>query len=134
MISTTSNTSTTALRSVKTDLAPWQAPTLQPNYQLLLEKLAAVKHRLKADAAIEKDMLAKLSIALEAGDLDNLRDGGEDRWLSGDMTLTRIQRRTYQYSDQTEALAMQLKEARKAEEKNGDAHAEIKGSWRAIIK
>ena len=134
MISTTSNTSTTALRSVKTDLAPWQAPTLQPNYQLLLEKLAAVKHRLKADAAIEKDMLAKLSIALEAGDLDDLRDGGEDRWLSGDMTLTRIQRRTYQYSDQTEALAMQLKEARKAEEKNGDAHAEIKESWRAIIK
>jgi len=99
-----------------------------------MEKYAAVKHRLKADLAIEKDLLAKLTIALEAGELDDLRDGGEDRWLSGDMTLTRVQRRTFTYSDQTEALAMQLKEARKAEEKNGDAHAEIKETWRAVIK
>ena len=99
-----------------------------------MEKYAAVKHRIKADLATEKDFLAKLTIAYDAGELDDLRDGGEDRFLSGDLTLTRVQRRTYQYSDQTEALAMQLKEARKAEEKNGDAHAEIKESWRAIIK
>lgn len=134
MTSTASNISTTASHSAKTDFAPWQQPELQPNYQLMLEKYAAVEHRLKADLAIKKDMLAKLSIALEAGDLDDLRDGGEDRWLSGDMTLTRVQRRTFTYSDQTEALAMQLREARKAEEKNGDAHAEIKESWRAVIK
>ena len=134
MTSTTSNTSTTALPSVKTDLAPWQAPTLEPNYQLMLEKLAAVKHRLKADAAMEKDLLAKLDIALEAGALDDLRDGGEDRWISGEMTLTRMQRKSYTYSNQTEALAMQLKEAKKAEEKNGDAHAEIKEFWRAVVK
>ena len=99
-----------------------------------MEKYAAVKHRIKADLATEKDFLAKLTIGLEAGELDDLRDGGEDRWLSGDMTLTRVQRRTFTYSDQTEALAMQLKEARKAEEKNGDAHAEIKEIWRAVIK
>ena len=134
MTSTTSNTSTTASPSVKTDLAPWQAPTLQPNYQLMLEKLAAVKHRMKADAAIEKDMLAKLDLALEAGDLDDLRDGGEDRWISGDMTLTRTQRKSYTYSNQTEALAIQLRESQKAEQANGDAHAEIKEFWRAVVK
>ena len=100
----------------------------------MLEKLAAVKHRLKADAAIEKDMLAKLDLALEAGDLDDLRDAGEDRWISGEMTLTRVQRKSYTYSNQTEALAMQLKEAKKAEEKNGDAHAEVKEFWRAVVK
>lgn len=132
-VSRTSNISKLASPST-TDLAPWQAPTLKPNYQLMLEKLAAVKHRLKADAAIEKDLLAKLDLALEMGALDDLRDAGEDRWISGDMTLTRQQRRTYQYSDQTEALAMQLKEAKKAEEKNGDAHAEVKEFWRAVIK
>ena len=134
MTSITSNISTTALHSVKTESAPWQQPQLKPNYQDMMDKLAAVKHRLKADLASEKDLLAKLTIALEAGELDDLRDGGEDRWLSGDMTLTRMQRRTFTYSDQTEALAMQLKEARKAEEKNGDAHAEIKEIWRAVIK
>lgn len=131
--SPTSNTLKPA-STLTTNKAPWQEPELKPNYELMLEKYAAVKHRLKADLAIEKDFLAKLTIALEAGELDDLRDGGEDRWLSGDMMLTRVQRRTYQYSDQTEALAMQLKEARKAEEKNGDAHAEIKESWRAVIK
>ena len=129
----TSTTSNLASAS-KTDLAPWQAPTLQPNYQLMLEKLAAVKHRLKADAAIEKDLLAKLDLALEAGDLDDLRDAGEDRWISGEMTLTRVQRKSYTYSNQTEALAMQLKEAKKAEEKNGDAHYETKEFWRAVVK
>jgi len=134
MTSITSNISTTALHLAKTESAPWQQPQLTPNYQEMMEKYAAVKHRLKADLAIEKDLLAKLTIALEAGELDDLRDGGEDRWLSGDMTLTRVQRRTFTYSDQTEALAMQLKEARKAEEKNGDAHAEVKETWRAVFK
>ena len=134
-VSRTSNTSKLASPST-TDLspAPWQAPTLKPNYQLMLEKLAAVKHRLKADAAFEKDLLAKLDLALEMGALDDLRDAGEQRWISGDMTLTRQQRRTYQYSDQTEALAMQLKEAQKAEQANGDAHCETKEFWRAVFK
>lgn len=130
--SATSNTLKPA--STSTTKAPWQEPELEANGQELLEHIAAVKQLIKTTQATEKQLLMKLDTMLGNGALDDLRDGGEDRWIAGGMTLTRVQRRTYQYSNQTEALAMQLKEAQKAEQANGDAHCEIKESWRAVLK
>ena len=89
--------------------------------QAKLQLLREVKLRLKQDAAMEKTLLADLMADLESGKLDDLRDAGEDRWVSGDMTLTLGSKTSWKYSKQTVALAQQLKEAQKAEQENGDA-------------
>lgn len=125
------NTCTTASSSINP--CPWEQPQLKPNGLELLEKLSAVKHRLKTDAASEKDLIAKLDVLLELGYLDELRDGGEDRWIVEGMKLTRYQKRAWQYSDQTAKLELELKQCRAAEQANGDATCAITDTWRATL-
>ena len=58
-----------------------------------LEWLASIKRNKKALEAQEKEALAELDRMLAAGEMDDARDCGEDRWVCTGMTLTRVQKR-----------------------------------------
>ena len=57
-----------------------------------LEWLASIKRNKKALEAQEKEALAELDRMLAAGEMDDARDCGEDRWLCTGMTLTRVKK------------------------------------------
>ena len=89
--------------------------------QAKLELLREVRLKKREVLQVEEAVVADLMADLESGKLDDLRDAGEDRWVIADMTLTLGSKTTWSYSEQTIALAQQLKEAQAAEKKNGDA-------------
>ena len=87
----------------------------------LLDLFREVKDTERQILQVKQAVVDEMMKRLESGKLDDLRDAGEDRWVSGDMTLTLGSRTSWKYSEQTVALAQQLKEAQKAEQENGDA-------------
>ena len=97
--------------------------------QAKLELLREVRLIKRWTEPVEEAVLADLMADLESGKLDDLRDAGEDRWVIADMTLTLGKSTTWTYTKQTVALAQQLKEAKKAEKKNGDARGVTKSHF-----
>ena len=57
-----------------------------------LEWLKSIKHTLKALKQQETEALAELDRMLAAGEMDDARDCGEDRWEITGMTLTRVKK------------------------------------------
>ena len=57
-----------------------------------LEWLKTIKHNIKSLKKEEEKALAELDRMLAAGEMDDARDCGEDRWEITGMTLTRVKK------------------------------------------
>lgn len=64
----------------------------QERIQGLLNSLRSIKERSRALKAQEEEALAELTMLLEAGDMEDAKDCGEERWLGQGITLTRQSR------------------------------------------
>ena len=64
----------------------------QEQIQGLLNSLRSIKERARALKQQEEATLAELTALLEAGEMEDAKDCGEERWLGQGITLTRQSR------------------------------------------